>query len=285
MERNFKGKVIIRMHRSFSSTLTGSLIALLCYGAAAAQSSSAPPSAKNCQEELLVVKDRLERVGSYRKDWPNLGYYREANAQVALPKKNELRVVFMGDSNTDYWDNPGYGGFFPSKPYINGISGQITPQMLIRFRQDVIALQPKVVVILAGTNDIAGNIGPTTFTAIENNVATMSELARAHHIRIVLASLLPVSDYNRTPDGKALIRTIERPLPRIKALNSWIKQYAADNRHIYLDYFTALADEKEMLKEDLSNDGVHPNAKGYAVMAPLAEEAIKRALKKEKMTR
>lgn len=270
------------MPRLFSSTLKASIISLLCYGAMAAQS-AAPPAIQNCQEELLVVKDRLARLETYLKDWPKLGYYREANAQVAVLKKNELRVVFMGDSITDYWDNPGYGGFFPTKAYINrGISGQITPQMLIRFRQDVIALQPRVVVILAGTNDIAGNIGPATFSDIENNLATMSELAGAHRIRIVLASLLPVSDYNRTRDGKALIRTTHRPLDRIKTLNSWIKQYAADNGHIYLDYFTAIADEKEMLKEDLSNDGVHPNSKGYSVMAPLAEAAIKRALKKGK---
>lgn len=271
------------MPRLFSYTLKASMIALLCCGAIAAQTSAAPPSAQNCQEELQVVKDRLGRLEAYLKDWPKLGYYREANARVALLKKNDLRVVFMGDSITDYWDNPGYGGFFPSKPYINrGISGQITPQMLIRFRQDVIALQPKVVVILAGTNDIAGNIGPATFSDIENNLSTMSELARAHSIRIVLASLLPVSDYNRTRDGKALIRTTQRPLDRIRTLNNWIKQYAADNGHIYLDYFRAMADEKEMLKEDLSNDGVHPNAKGYSVMAPLAEAAIKRALKKRK---
>jgi lysophospholipase L1-like esterase len=272
-----------RAHRLVAASLFGSLITLLCYGLAAAQSSSQPTSPINCQEELKVVKDRLARVTSYLQDWPNLGYYREANAQLALPKKNEARVVFMGDSNTDYWDNPGSGGFFPGKPYINrGIAGQITPQMLVRFRQDVLALQPKVVIILAGTNDIAGNIGPATFTAIENNLATMSELAKAHRIRVVLASLLPVSDYNRAPDGKTLIRTTERPLTRIKALNSWIKQYAADNGHIYLDYFTALADEKDMLKEELSNDGVHPNAKGYAVMAPLAEAAIKKALKRRR---
>jgi lysophospholipase L1-like esterase len=186
----------------------------------------------------------------------------------------------MGDSNTDYWDNPGYGGFFPGKSYVNrGIAGQITPQMLIRFRQDVIVLRPKVVVILAGTNDIAGNIGPTTFTAIENNLTTMSELARAHGIRVVLASLLPVSDYNRTRDGKPLIRTVERPLTRIKAVNNWMNHYAAENGLTYLDYFTSLADEKGMLKEELSDDGVHPNSRGYAVMAPLAERAISRALK------
>jgi lysophospholipase L1-like esterase len=163
-----------------------------------------------------------------------------------------------------------------------GIAGQITPQMLIRFRQDVIALRPKVVVILAGTNDIAGNIGPTTFTAIENNLTTMSELARAHGIRVVLASLLPVSDYNRTRDGKPLIRTIERPLIRLQTLNSWMKQYAAEEGFVYLDYFSHLADEKGLLKEEFSDDGVHPNSKGYEVMAPLAEVAISKALRSRK---
>lgn len=270
------------MPARFFSTLNATAIALFCYAAVAAQSAAAP-IAQNCQEEMVGVKERLGRLETYLKDWPKLGHYREANAGVARPQKNELRVVFMGDSITDFWDNPGYGGFFPTKPYINrGISGQITPQMLIRFRQDVIALQPKVVVILAGTNDIAGNIGPTTFSDVENNLATMSELAKAHRIRVVLASLLPVSDYNRTRDGKTLIRTTQRPLDRIQTVNSWIKRYAADNGHIFLDYFTAMADEKWMLKEDLSNDGVHPNAKGYSVMAPLVEAAISTALKKGK---
>jgi lysophospholipase L1-like esterase len=256
------------------------LIALLSYGLAAAQSSSQPAIPTSCQEELQVANDSLTKLSSYLQDWPNLGYYREANAQLSQPKHDELRVVFMGDSNTDYWDNPGYGGFFPGKPYVNrGISGQITPQMLIRFRQDVIALRPKVVVILAGTNDIAGNIGPTTFTAIENNLSTMSELARAHRIRVVLASLLPVSDYNRTRDGKPLIRTVERPLTRIQGVNNWMKQYASENGLTYLDYFSSLADEKGMLKEELSDDGVHPNSRGYALMAPLAEGAISRALR------
>lgn len=268
------------MSRFFACSLSSSLIVLLCYGLAAAQSSPQPASSPSCQEELQVAKDRLTRLNSYIQDWPNLGYYREANAQVSPLKNNELRVVFMGDSNTDYWDNPGFGGFFPGKAYFNrGIAGQITPQMLIRFRPDVIALNPKVVVILAGTNDLAGNIGPTTLTSIENNLSTMSELARAHSIRVVLASILPVSDYNRTRDGKQLIRTIERPLSRITALNEWMKQYAAENGFTYLDYFSALADEKGLLKEEFSDDGVHPNSKGYAVMAPLAEAAISKALK------
>jgi lysophospholipase L1-like esterase len=271
------------MHRFFVASFLTSLITLLSYGVVAAQTSSQPVVTTSCEEELRIAQDRLSKLNSYLQDWPNLGYFREANAQLAPAKNHERRVVFMGDSNTDYWDNPGYGGFFPGQPYVNrGIAGQITPQMLIRFRQDVIALRPKVVVILAGTNDIAGNIGPTTFTAIGNNLTTMSELARAHGIRVVLASLLPVSDYNRTRDGKPLIRTIERPLIRLQTLNSWMKQYTAEEGFVYLDYFSHLADEKGLLKEEFSDDGVHPNSKGYEVMAPLAEVAISKALRSGK---
>ncbi len=187
----------------------------------------------------------------------------------------------MGDSITDFWDHPGYGGFFPGKPYVNrGISGQTTPQMLIRFRPDVIALGPRVVVILAGTNDIAVNAGPKKLSSIEDHISSMAELARAHHIRVVLASLLPVNDY-KFYHGKQLVRTIERAAAQIAALNGWLKQYAARNRHTYLDYYTAVVDDKGMLKEDLTDDGVHPNSKGYAVMTPLAEEAIRRALNKD----
>lgn len=267
----------------FTIGLSNSLIALLCCGLATAQSSSQMAVPTKCQEELQVATDRLTKLSTYLQDWPNLGYYQRANAQLSKPKHDELRVVFMGDSNTEYWDNPGYGGFFPGKPYVNrGIAGQITPQMLIRFRQDVIALHPKVVVILAGTNDIAGDIRPTTFATIENNLTTMSELAKAHRIRVVLASLLPVSDYNRTPDGRQLVRTIERPLARIRAINNWQKKYARENGLTYLDYFTSLADEKGMLRQELSDDGVHPNSRGYTVMAPLAESAISRALRTKK---
>jgi lysophospholipase L1-like esterase len=242
-----------------------------------------PTTPDKCQEELQLVRGRLTRMDLEFKDWANFAYYREANSRLSEPGKNEIRVVFMGDSNTDFWDNPGYGGFFPGKPYVNrGITGQRTPQMLIRFRQDVLALRPRVVVILAGTNDIAGDIATTTFTTVENNLMTMSELARMHGIRVVLASLLPVSDYNKSREGKPLIRTIERPLTRINAINTWLREYAAENGFIYLDYFSALADEKGMLREALSNDGVHPNSTGFAIMAPLAEAAISRALKSKR---
>jgi len=188
----------------------------------------------------------------------------------------------MGDSITDSWDDPKYGGFFPGKPYINrGISGQTTPQMLIRFRPDVIDLRPKVVVILAGTNDLAGNTGPTTIQAIEGNLMSMAELATANGIRVVFASVLPVSDYE-IRDGKPIVQTVRRPPAQILELNKWLKDYAATHHHTYLDYFSAMVDDKGFLKNELSDDGLHPNAQGYVVMAPLADAAITASLKRRK---
>jgi lysophospholipase L1-like esterase len=243
--------------------------------AASALGQSAVPDSTDCTQ----IKAQADRAEARLKDWPALARYHEDNTKVSLPLKNEQRVVFMGDSITDGWDNPINGGFFPGKPYINrGISGQTTPQMLIRFRRDVIELKPKVVVILAGTNDIAGNTGPTTLEAIEDNLSSMAELARLQHIRIVFSSLLPVSDYEMR-DGKQIIQTSRRPPEQIKALNTWMKDYAAKNHLIYLDYYSAMIDEKGYLKDELSNDGLHPNASGYSVMNPLAEAAIASSLK------
>lgn len=217
-----------------------------------------------------------------KNDWPNLARYDKDNKAAAQPAKSEQRVVFMGDSITDSWDNPSNGGFFPGKPYVNrGISGQTTPQMLIRFRRDVIELKPKVVVILAGTNDIAGNTGPTTLEAIQDNLKSMAELANANRIRVVFASVMPVSDYH-VRDGKPLTQTVRRPPEKILALNKWMQEFARTGNHTYLDYFTAMVDEKGFLKQELSYDGLHPNAQGYVVMAPLAEAAIKASLKRSK---
>jgi lysophospholipase L1-like esterase len=230
-------------------------------------------------QDCTELKTRLDRAETKLNDWPALARYSEDNKKVTPPAKNEQRVVFMGDSITDSWDNPTNGGFFPGKPYVNrGISGQTTPQMLIRFRRDVIELKPKVVVILAGTNDLAGNTGPTTLEAIQDNLTSMAELATAHGIRVVFASLLPVSDYE-VRDGKPIIQTVRRPPAQILSLNNWMKEYAKVHHHTYLDYFSAMADEKGFLKDELSNDGLHPNVQGYAVMAPLAEAAIAATLK------
>jgi lysophospholipase L1-like esterase len=240
--------------------------------------STAAPDTSTCED----LKTRAERAESRLNDWPALARYREDNAKVTPPAKNEQRVVFMGDSITDSWDAPHNGGFFPGKPYLNrGISGQTTPQMLIRFRPDVIVFKPKVVVILAGTNDIAGNTGPTTLEAIQNNLQSMAELARINGIRVVFASLLPVSDYEMR-DSRQIVQTVRRPPEKIKLLNAWMKDYAAKNHLIYLDYFSAMVDDKGFLKDELSNDGLHPNAEGYAVMNPLAEAAIKDSLKRGK---
>lgn len=204
-------------------------------------------------------------------DWPNLARYHEADQQVPSPAPEENRVVFFGDSITDGWH---LNEFFPGKPYINrGISGQTTPQMLIRFRPDVIALKPKVVLILAGTNDIAGNTGPTTLEAIEDNLTSMAELGKVNGIQVVLCSVLPAIAYPWHPG-------IE-PAEKIMALNTWIKNYAEQHQLIYLDYFPALQDEHHGMQAGLSKDGVHPNPAGYAIMQKLAEQAIAQALAKK----
>ena len=209
--------------------------------------------------------------GGQAQDWAALGRYRQENAQLPPPAEGESRVVFMGDSITDAWGRR-YHGFFPGKPYINrGISGQTTPQMLIRFRPDVIALKPKAVVILAGTNDLAGNTGPMTPEEILGNLISMAELAKANGIRVVLASILPANDYPWRPEHP-------NPSEKIIALNAMIKDYAEKNGLVYLDYFSALVDEQNGLKKDYAQDAVHPNQAGYDVMGPLAEKAIEQAL-------
>src|SRR5438132_2765947 len=196
----------------------------------------APPNGTSADcAELPMLTERLTRADKILHDWPNLARYAEANAALSAPAKFELRVVFMGDSITDAWVSPEYGGFFPGKQYVDrGISGQTTPQMLVRFRPDVIALQPKVVVILAGTNDIAGNTGAVPLSAVEDNLASMAELAQLHGIRVVLASVLPVDDDDRDREGHALLRTNCRPPSQIAALNQWIRDYAAAHGHVYL---------------------------------------------------
>jgi lysophospholipase L1-like esterase len=225
------------------------------------------------------MKAKLESLTKRLDDWPDLARYREANAKVLPPAKDDQRVVFMGDSITDIWVQPRFGAFFPGKPYIGrGIGGQTTPQMLLRFRADVIGLQPKVVVILAGTNDIAGNTGPITLQETEENLASMAELARANGIRVVLSSVMPVSNYGHDGNGNRLDMCIKRPPEQILELNEWIKKYATEKGYVYLDYFSAMVDDQGLLKKDLSEDGLHPNAAGYAVMAPLAENAIREAL-------
>jgi lysophospholipase L1-like esterase len=241
---------------------------------------AAPPAAPatGCPE-MATALTALMRSDMRLADWPNLTRYREANRTLPPPSSGESRVVFMGDSITDSWQQPRYGGFFPGKPYVDrGISGQTTPQMLLRFRRDVIDLKPKVVVILAGTNDIASNTGPMTNEDIQGNLASMSELAHANRIRVVLASVTPVSAYHAGP-ARPVPQTTLRPMVRIRALNDWMKAYAAAHCDVYLDYFAAMVDGTGLMRADLTEDDLHPNAKGYAIMGPLAEAAIARALR------
>ena len=237
---------------------------------------AAPTPAPGTYEAEKIRADRME---SRFNNYANYNRYKEANAKTPAPAKDENRVVFMGDSITDSWKLAEY---FPNQPYINrGISGQTTSQMLLRFRPDVIDLKPKVVVILAGTNDISFNTGPVTLQQIEGNIMSMVELAHANGINVVLSSILPVSDYNKNRAGEIIVRTVQRQPAQILELNNWMKNYAAQKNLVYLDYFAATADDKGFLKAEIANDGLHPNAKGYELMKPLAENAIKTALKKK----
>ncbi len=268
------------MRRTREILLVSLAVAILHPAISAAQ---APPETTPLAKQVARLEETVARDEKTLQDWPNLARYRDANAALAPRGSSESRVVFMGDSITDMWVQPRFGEFFPGKPYVDrGISGQTTPQMLIRFRPDVLALQPRVVVILAGTNDIAGNTGPMTLEEIEGNLASMAELAHANGLRVVLSSVLPVYDGGHTPDGKPLIMSDRRQPEKILALNAWIKNYAAQHHDVYLDYFAAMVDEHGFLKKDLSEDGLHPNKAGYAVMSPFAEKAIAAALNSAK---
>jgi lysophospholipase L1-like esterase len=222
-----------------------------------------------------ALRARIESMEKRLSDWPNLSRYAQSNAALPAPARNERRVVFMGDSITDGWKLAEY---FPGKPYVNrGISGQTTPQMLIRFRPDVVDLKPKVVVILAGTNDIAGNTGPMTLEQIEDNLASMSEIARANGIRVVFSSVMPVFASESRPQFFK-----QRPPEKIVELNRWIQGYCERTGCVYLDYFSAMVDSEGLLKRELSQDGLHPNDAGYKLMAPMAESAIAKALVRKK---
>lgn len=246
--------------------------AMLALGASLTSYAQTVPSVSSPDVDVQKLQSDLARDQKILQDWANLARYHDENSKLNPPALSRDRVVFMGDSITDGWGRSQGSTFFPGKPYINrGISGQTTPQMLIRFRPDVIALQPRVVVILAGTNDIAGNTGPETLDDIEGNLTSMAELARANNIRLVLASVMPVCDYIKP-------QTQHRPPEKILALNTWIKDYCKRTGCIYLDYFSAMVDSRGMFKQDLTFDGLHPNKAGYEVMAPLAQSAIDQAL-------
>jgi lysophospholipase L1-like esterase len=204
-------------------------------------------------------------------DWPNLFQYQDENRLVGLPEKGKQRVVFMGDSITEEWSNL-YPGYFDTKGYINrGIGGQTTPQMLTRFKPDVIDLEPDIVVILAGTNDIAGNTGPSNVKMITDNIFSMAELARAHQIKVVLSSILPVFEYEWAKEIKDVPATID-------SLNDELKKYVNDHGLVYLDYFSPMVDERKGLNKDYTYDGVHPNQDGYILMSSLAQKVLSRLL-------
>ena len=264
----------------------GLLAALLLASVAGAQQTPAEKLGKEKAADDCSRMPEMQKILDWDaqrlQDWPDLSRYREANATVAAAAKSVARVVFLGDSITEGWSRPQFGGFFPDKPYLNrGISGQTTPQMLVRFREDVIALHPEAVVILAGTNDIAGNTGPMTLEETEGNLESMAELARAHGIRVIFSAVMPVTDAVPGSDGKKQAQTEKRPLEKILTLNQWIKEYAKAHEHGYIDYYSAMVDEKGFLKTEMTYDGLHPNAAGYMVMSPLAEKAIKEALAKK----
>jgi lysophospholipase L1-like esterase len=252
---------------------------LSALSAVAQQSTQSPPPSIPTTGFAGLDEYRASRIAVFTDDYGQLARYRDANAKLGPPAPGENRVVFFGDSITDIWHLDEY---FPGKPYVNrGIGGQTTPQMLVRFRQDVIDLQPKVVVILAGTNDIAGNTGPMRLEDVEADFASLADLARANGIKVIYCSILPVHNYtDRSKDFFA-----ERSPQKILDLNRWLQNYCApassgsgSNGCVYLDYFSAVVDDKGLLKKDLADDGLHPNAAGYKIMAPMAEAAIARVM-------
>jgi lysophospholipase L1-like esterase len=247
-----------------------------------------PPRANCC------LLNSAKGLADQLQDWNQLGRYHQANEELKKLPAEPKRVVFMGDSITDFWRLDQY---FPGKPYVNrGIGGQTTPQMLVRMYPDVIDLKPGAMIVLAGTNDVARNTGPMTAELIEENIMAMTELAQHHGIKVILCSVLPVSDYPFLkqqsaggPPPAAAGRgggpiprqkmTDGRPPADILKLNSWMKDYATRVNAIYVDYFSPLVDEKGWLKDGISDDGLHPNAEGYKSMAPIAAAAIEKALR------
>ena len=246
-----------RRHRALS--WLASFVAVLLASLTAAPLCAAPADPQAAAEQA-----EIERL---RTDWAQLLRYHDANERLQ-PRADRARVIFFGDSITESWDLAAVA-LDRAEVLNRGISGQTTPQMLVRFRQDVVELQPAVVHILAGTNDLAGNTGPTTLEAIENNLSSMVEIAAANHIAVVLGSVLPTVDYPWRPGLQ--------PAPRIVALNDWMRAYAQRRGLVYADYYSALVDARGGFKSTLADDGVQPNEAGYAVMSPLARESVRRA--------
>jgi lysophospholipase L1-like esterase len=254
---------------SFKLSLIGavSLFAgtLSAFGQSTQTSGAPTPS-----ESTIIAPSQVERMRKQLADWPDLDRYRAEDEALPAPSSGEKRVVFLGDSITDRWGRK-VGTFFPGKPYINrGISGQTTPQMLIRFQQDVVHLHPAVVVLLAGTNDIARNTGPSSPAMVEDNISSIVSIAKQDGIRVVLASITPAAHYHWRPDVNGAADILE--------VNRWLKSFCEKNNLVYLDYYSAMADDSGAMKPGLSSDEVHPTVQGYELMAPLAEAAIQKAL-------
>jgi len=227
----------------------------------------------NLKPILLMVLLMFISENNYAQDWADLKHFQEENGLLMVPDSTQKRVVFMGNSITEGWIQ-WRPEFFEGKPYVNrGISGQTTPQMVLRFRQDVIDLKPSAVVILAGINDIAGNTGPSTIEMIMDNLISMAELAKANHIKVIFCSVLPAKDFPWRPGLE--------PAEKVVKLNSLLRDYSKEQGLIYVDYYSAMEDDSNGLREDLGYDGVHPNALGYSIMEPLVEEGIAKALKKK----
>jgi lysophospholipase L1-like esterase len=271
------------IHMRRGLTVLAASLAILLPGSSFAQTKPVapmPPTGTAPKAETpLATLPKLSDTQLYqlRTDWPMLERYRDANAKVSAPSADEKRVVFMGDSITEGWMNHGTGasettpGFFPGKPFLDrGISGQTTPQMLIRFRPDVIDLKPAAVVLFAGINDIAGNTGDMTLEATEGNLASMAELAKENGIKVVICSILPAFDFPWRPGRE--------PAPKVVKVNEFLKSYAAEHGHVYVDFYTAMVDSRGGLPTNLSHDGVHPTPAGYAIMNPLVEAGIAQAL-------
>ena len=223
---------------------------------------------KTVKFSTLILFVMLFNKISYAQDWANLKRFQQENSELLLPKANEHRVIFMGNSITEGWLSI-RPEFFKNKPYVNrGISGQTTPQMLLRFRQDVINLKPSTVVLLAGINDIAENTGPSTIEMIANNIISMAELAKANHINVIICSVLPANNF---PWREGL-----KPAEKVRKLNAILQSYSYENKLAYVDYYSAMVNDSHGLKKELGEDGIHPNKNGYLIMEPILEKAIKK---------
>ena len=221
---------------------------------------------KTVKFSTLILFVMLFNKISYAQDWANLKRFQQENSELMLPKSNEHRVVFMGNSITEGWLSI-RPEFFKNKPYVNrGISGQTTPQMLLRFRQDVINLKPSTVVLLAGINDIAENTGPSTIEMIANNIISMAELAKANQIKVIICSVLPANKFQWREGLK--------PAEKVRKLNALLQSYTYENKLAYVDYYSAMVNDSHGLKKELGEDGIHPNKKGYLIMEPILEKAI-----------